>query len=414
MNNAKRTTGLLLGSVLLLGIPSVHAQDWPQWRGPNRDNRVAGFIEPKEWPKELKKGWSTKVGLADSSPVLVGEKLFVFTREGGDEVIRCLKAGDGSEVWKNKYAATTVTGPGAGIHAGTRSSPAVADGKVVTFGAAGVISCLDTDGKLLWRKDTKAYPRFFTSASPIILDGLAILYIGGDSKGEMVAYDLTSGDEKWKWNGEGAAYASPVLMTFDSTKMLVTLTSKSVVGIDATNGNLLWKNAFSTRYNSVTPVIDGQMVICSGPAGMGGGGKGGTAAYKIEKDGDKFTVKEVWKKDLACGMYNTPLLKDGLLYGMSAGGRGSTNLFCMKAATGETLWTDKTSRGECGGVLDAGSVLILFSSDSNLVIFKPSDKMFEEIVKYKVADSATWAFPIVAGNRIFVKDQSSVTLWTIE
>lgn len=414
MTNAKRTTGLLLGGVLLFSVPCVHAQDWPQWRGPSRDNKVAGFTAPKEWPKELKKGWTTKVGLGDASPALVGDKLFVFTREGGDEIIRCLKTSDGSEVWKDKYASKTPTSPAAGAHAGTRGSPAVADGKVVTCGAAGIISCLDTDGKLLWRKDSKEYPRFFASSSPLLLDGLAIVCIGSDSKGEMIAYDLAKGDEKWKWSGEGVSYASPVVMTVDSTKMIVTLTKSSVIGVDASNGKLLWKTGFSTRYNSVTPVIDGPMVICSGPAGMGGGGgKGGTTAFKIEKDGDAFKAKEVWKKDVAAGMYNTPMLKDGLLYGLTASGRG-TNLFCMKAETGETLWTDKTARGECGGVLDAGSVLLLFSTDMELVVFKPSDKMYDQIAKYKVASSATWAFPIVAGNRVFVQDQNSVTLWTIE
>jgi hypothetical protein len=90
----------------------------------------------------------------------------------------------------------------------------------------------------------------------------------------------------------------------------------------------------------------------------------------------------------------------------------------MKAETGDVLWTDKTNRGDCGGILDAGSVLLLFSSDSNLVVFKPSDKEFMEVAKYKVADKAgndgTWAYPIIAGNRVFVKDKDSLTLWTIE
>lgn len=409
MNNANRATAVLLGCVLLGSASSAGAQDWPQWRGPNRDNKVAGFTVPKEWPKALTKKWTTKVGLGDASPVLVGDKIYAFTREGGDEVIRCLDADKGTEVWKDKYPTATVTGSGAGPHAGTRSSPAVADGKVCTLGAAGVLSCLNaSDGKVVWRKDSKEWPSFFAASSPIIVDGKCIAFLGGRGKGDFSAYDLTSGDEKWKWTGEAPAYSSPVLMTIDKTKMLVTLTNKSLVGINAADGKLLWKTAFSSRYNSVTPVIDGDLVICS-TAGAG------TVAYKIEKKDDTFAAKELWKKTLAAGIYNTPTLKDGLLYGLSSsGGRGATNLFCLKAENGDTLWTDTAKRGECGGILDAGSVLLLFSSNSELVVFKPNDKKFEEVTKYKIADSPTWAYPIVAGNRVFVKDKDSVTLWTID
>jgi outer membrane protein assembly factor BamB len=153
----------------------------------------------------------------------------------------------------------------------------------------------------------------------------------------------------------------------------------------------------------------------------------GTVAYQIEKKGDGFTPKELWKKTQGAGIYNTPVLKDGLLFGLSSGGggrggrggrggmgRGPTYFFCMDAKTGDVLWTDKTQRGECGAVLDAGSVLLALTSNSELVAFKPSKKGYEELAKYKAADSPTWAYPVIAGNRVFVKDRDKVTLWTIE
>src|SRR5438445_3401642 len=142
MKNVHRKTGVIAGWMILLSANCVCAQDWPQWRGPNRDNKVAGFTEPKTWPKALTQKWKTKVGQGDAGPVLVGDKLFVFTREGGDEVIRCVDADKGTEVWKDKYATTAVTGPGGRDRAGARGTPAVADGTVCTLGAAGVLSCL--------------------------------------------------------------------------------------------------------------------------------------------------------------------------------------------------------------------------------------------------------------------------------
>jgi outer membrane protein assembly factor BamB len=393
------------------------ADDWPQWRGPHRDNKVVGFTAPASWPKELMKKWQVTVGLGDASPALVGDKIYVFTRQGGDEVIVCLDAGTGKQQWEDKYAATAVTGPGGG-HPGPRSSPAVAQGKVCTLGVGGVLSCLDAEsGKVVWRKDTKAHPQFFTASSPIIVDGMCIAFLGSKGKGDLSAYSLDSGEEKWKWTGDGPAYGSPVLMTVDGTKQLVTPSEKSLVGVNVADGKLLWQVPFASRYNSGTPIVDGHKVICSGaPAG--------TVAFKVEKSGSGFAANQLWKSNQAAGTYNTPVLKDGLLYGLSMGGGGgggggrgrggAANFFCMSAENGNVLWTDKTPRGQCGEILDAGSVLVALTSDSNLVAFKPSNKEYMELAKIKVADSETWAYPIVAGNRLFVKDRDKLTLWTIE
>ena len=403
MKAANPMNAVLVSGVMLLGATCVRADDWPQWRGPNRDNKVTGFTEPKSWPKELTQKWKVAVGLGDASPVLVGDKIYVFTRQGGDEVTLCLDAGKGTELWHDKYAAGEVTGPGRG-HSGPRCSPAAAEGKICTLGVAGVLSCLDADkGTLVWRKDSNAWPRFFTSSSPMIVDGRCIAHLGTDGKGDLVAYDLASGDEKWKWSGAGPGYASPVLMTVEGTKQIVTLTSQSVVGVGAADGKLLWQVPFKARYNSVTPIVDGQTVFYAGEGS-------GTAAVKVEKKGDDFAAKELWAKKDGPGKYNTPMLKDGLLFGLTSG----RNFYCMKAETGEVLWTDSTRRGECGAVLDAGEVLLALTSDSQLVAFKPGDKEYVETAKYKVADSATWASPIISGNRVFVKDKDSLTLWTME
>jgi outer membrane protein assembly factor BamB len=415
MRNANPTAGAIVGCVLLFGASCVSAQDWPQWRGPNRDNKVTGFTEPKAWPKELTQKWKTKVGIGDASPVLVGDKIYVFARDGDEEVVRCLDADKGTEVWKDHYAARAASVPG-GDHKGPRGTPAVADGKVCTLGVEGVLSCLDAEkGTLIWRKETGSVPKFYASASPIIVEGKCVVYTGGDGKGALVAYDLAKGDEAWKCPGDGAPYASPALMTVEKTNQIVTLTSRSVVGVGAADGKLLWQVPFSARYNSVSPVIDGQTVLFAGEGT-------GTTALKVEKKDDAFTTKELWTKKDSPGKYNTPMLKDGLLYGLSAargggGGMmrgGSTNLFCMKAETGEVLWTDTAKRGECGAVLDAGTVLLALSSDSTLLVFKPGEKGYEEVAKYKVADSPTWGIPVLSGNRVFVKDRDSVTLWTIE
>jgi len=396
--------------VLLVSASVVFAQDWPQWRGANRDGKVTGFKAPQQWPKELKLRWKTTVGSADATPALVGDKLYVFTRQGDDEVTTCLDAASGKEQWTDKYAAQAVPRP-ADSHPGPRSSPAVADGKVVTLGVGGVLSCLDAaTGKLVWRKDPfpKIVPRFFTSFSPIIVDGMAIAHLGGKGNGAIIAYDLATGSEKWRWGEEGPDYGSPALLTAAGTKQIVTPTEKSIVGIGVADGKLLWQLPFvppGRAYNAATPIIDGQTVIITG--------KGrGAKAVKIEKQGDGFAAKELWSNPDLAPQYTSPVLRAGLLFGLTDG----NTLYCITAKTGQTAWTDATARGSrgFGSIVDAGSCLMVLPNNSELIVYKPSGKEYSELAVIKVSETPTYAHPVIAGNRIFIKDKDTVTMFVVD
>jgi outer membrane protein assembly factor BamB len=410
MRKANLSRVVMVGCVILIGAGCVFAQDWPQWRGPNRDGKVSGSAAPRKWPAELAQKWKVTVGSGIATPALVGDKLYVFARQGADEVALCLNAGNGDEVWRDKYPAQAVTGA-ARRHPGPRSSPTVADGKVVTLGVGGVVSCLDAaTGKVVWRKDPfpKVVPRFFTSFSPIVVDGMAIAHLGGQGNGALIAYDLATGSEKWRWGGEGPDYGSPALLTAAGTRQIVTPTEKSIVGISIADGKLLWQLPSvppRRAYNAATPIVDGQTVIITG--------KGrGTKALKIEKQGDGFAAKELWSNPDLAVQYNTPVLRDGLLFGLSDGNK----LYCINAATGQTAWTDAAERGEdgFGSIVGAGSCLAVLANDSELIVFKPDGKAYSEISRYKVADTPTYAHPVISGNRVFVKDQESLAMWTVQ
>jgi outer membrane protein assembly factor BamB len=194
-------------------------------------------------------------------------------------------------------------------------------------------------------------------------------------------------------------------------KQIVEQTDSNLIGVGLEDGKLLWKTALKTgNYQTGTPIIDGDTVICAG------------TAFAIEKTGDTFEAKQVWK-ERPPATYNTPVLKDGVLYGLAsagAGGKGggkggaTTKLFAQDAKTGKELWQDSAPRGECGAILDTGATLLLLSSDSNLVAFKPDKDDFKEVAKYKVGETPTWAMPIIDGKRIYVKDRDSLILWTVE
>ncbi|MEW6744930.1 MAG: PQQ-binding-like beta-propeller repeat protein [Planctomycetota bacterium] len=410
MRNANRSIGLIVSCAVLIGASGVFAQDWPQWRGPHRDGKVMGFTAPETWPEAFAQKWKVTVGSGDSTPALVGDKLYVFARQGEDEVTSCLKAADGSEVWQDKYAALATTGP-ASRHPGPRSSPAVAEGKVVTLGVGGVLSCLDaTTGELVWRKDPfpKEVPRFYTAASPLIVDGMGIAHLGGSGHGALLAIELKTGETKWQWAEEGPAYASPVLLTVEGAKQIVTLTEKSLVGVSAADGKLLWQLPFPPEgrtYNAATPIVDGQKVIYTG-AGRG------TRAAKIEKQEEGFAARELWSNPDLAPQFNTPVLRDGLLFGLSSKG----NLFCIDAETGETAWTDATSRDRSGfaAMVDAGAAILALPSNSELIAFKPSKESYQELARIKVSETPTYAHPVVACRAIFVKDENAVTMWSME
>lgn len=411
MKHLARTIGALGSWAILVSTSGAFAQDWPEWRGANRDGKVAGFTVPQTWPKELMQKWKVTVGTGDATPALVGDKLYVFVRQGDDEVTLCLDTADGHEIWRNKYAAQAVPGP-AGQHGGPRSSPAVGEGKVVTLGVGGILSCLDaTSGTEVWRKDEfpKVVPEFFTAMSPIIDSGVCIAHLGGKENGAVIAYNLATGEQKWKWTGDGPAYASPVLMTVEGAPQVVVQTEKNLIGLGLADGKLLWQVSTVPQgraYNSATPIISGTTVIYTGQGR-------GTKAVKIAKQADApggFAATELWSNDKVGTNYNTPVLKDGLLFGLSDSGK----FFCVNAQTGETAWTDTTNRDKFGAILDAGSVLLALPGNSELVVFQPDAKQFTEIAHYKVAETPTYAHPVVSGKRLFVKDRETVALWMIE
>ena len=327
---------LVLGVALLavaLQTARAEAQDWSQWRGDHRDAKAAAFSAPAAWPTELTKKWEVAIGDGVATPSLVGDRLYTFSRQEGNEIARCLDAATGKEIWKDAYESEGTTGGASGFQ-GPRCSPTVADGKVVTLGVRGILSCLDAaTGKVLWRKDDfpGEWPMFYTSSSPIVVDGLCIAELGGDdNQGAIVAYDLATGEEKWRAADLSPSYGSPVLMEVGGTNVVIAPTDESLVGVDG--GRRQASVEDSLRAGS-RHVGDADRRWADADCWPGRGAD--VTAIGLTMGGGELKEEQLWTNTDNTMRFNTPVLKDGVMFGLS----NNSTLFSIKTDTHETAWS---------------------------------------------------------------------------
>ncbi|MBI1765468.1 MAG: PQQ-like beta-propeller repeat protein [Acidobacteria bacterium] len=403
-------------SYLLLAIstPTTLAQDWPQWRGPQRDGVVNDFATPAVWPEKLKLVWKTPVGGGYSSPVVSQGKVWLHSRKDETEVVSCFDYNIGKLLWsqsypsgfnKNQYATQMGKGP--------FSTPVLYQGHLYTLGVSAVLSCFDAaTGVLKWRRDfgVPNTSKMFcgTAMSPLIDGGNVIVHVGDDIRdGQMIAVNAKTGQESWKLDCDGPGYASPILATLGGTRQLVTMTRKSVIGVAAQTGQLLWTLPWADDWdeNIVTPLQYKDLLILSGV-------RKGTLAVRVTKQAAQWQTQQVWHNAELTMYMNSPVLSGEHFFGFTNKRKGQ--LFCLEAATGKVLWTTEGRDGANAALLNTPAALLMLTADGNLFAVQKSAQGFKQLAKYAVADSATYAHPVVGGKRILVKDEAALALWSLE
>ena len=380
---------------------------WSQWRGPRRDGTTAVAL-PAQWPASLKKKWELTVGEGHSSPVVAGNRVIVHARQGDREVTRSVALDTGKEIWRDEYAAPYIVNSAARAHgAGPKSTPAIAGARVFTLGISGVLSALDlSTGKMLWRTPPAAVtPQYGTAMSPLVDGSTVYAHMGGHNSGAITAFDAATGTARWRWTGDGPGYASPVIALIGGVRQLITQTQKFIVGLDAADGALLWQVPFATAYaqNSVTPIVRGDVVIYSGL-------DLGITAARIARAGTQWTATTVWKNDQLPMYMSSPVVIGSTLYGLSH--RNSGQFFAVDLATGKTLWTTRGREGENASLIATGPLLLLTTTNAELIVARPQAARLEEIKRYTVADSPVWAHPALAPGAVLVKDAGKLIAWS--
>jgi outer membrane protein assembly factor BamB len=408
------------GAILLLTVlvPRTFADDakpadWPQFRGPNRDDHSPDTGLLKQWPKDGPPlAWkATGLGEGFSSVSVAGDKVFTMGDVGRDGFVFALSRDKGEKLWSTKV------GKSGGDHPGTRCTPTVDGERVYALGQWGDLVCLKiADGSEVWRKnlpnDFKGKTAHYDYTESPLIDGDKLVCCPG-GKNAIVALNKANGEVIWKSDFEEAlGYSSLVISTVGGVRQYVQLLAGGVVGVDAKDGKLLWRyeKAGQQRPNIPTPVILGDQVFCSAGYGKGGGLLTLTAA-----DG-KVTAKEEYFTSKLTNKHGGTVQVGDYIYGDNDDlGRP----WCVEWKTGKlkTDWLksagDRPGRGSASLTYADGYLYIRYDNGYVALVEATPDGYKESgVFKIPNATRQSWAHPVVIGGKLYLREKD--TLWVYD
>ena len=395
---------------------SAAANDWPQWRGPQRNgiSQETGLL--KEWPKdgpELQ--WKVAaIGSGYSTPAVVGERLYLLANEGLDnEFVEALAVQDGKRIWSTKLGRVGHPKQDPNFPA-ARSTPTMDGDVLYALGSDGDLACVETDkGKVRWKKNLRedfgGRPGEWAYAESPLIDGQVLVCTPGGSEATIVALNKKSGEAIWKCPVPGsdlAAYASAVVVEVGGIKQYVQLLQKGLVGVEAKTGKFLWRYGKPiSRYGANIPSpLASDDFIYTGSAGTGGG------LVKLKaKDGGIEAEQVYFERKLPTAIGGSVKTGD-YLYGTTA-----QALLCIDFATGKVKWEARALGA--ASLCYADGRLYLHGENGEVALVEPGPESYHE--KGRFAPPAqpahaqqmekAWAYPVVANGRLYVRDHG--TLW---
>ena len=394
---------MLAGPAALMG--QNPAQDYPQWRGHNRDGAASAFSKPDSWPDTLRLRWRAEVGEGYATPIVVGDTVYAFTRRNGKEGMTALDADTGAIRWRTDYSVAYEMYEGAEDHGeGPKATPLFHDGKLYTLGISGTISAFEAvSGQLVWQKAAPPrQPYLGTASSPI--GDRDVVIVQADGYEALTAFEANTGRVKWTVKNE-FTFASPIIVDLYGTRQIIALAQQSILGISLADGAVVWEHPWKSPYvQAITPILYRDSIIVSGHH------RGVMALNPIKRE-DRWVVEVVWETKEASMFLSNPVVVGDTLFGLSH--LNSGQFFAINASTGQLLWLDRPRRATNSALAKADDLLFLLNDDAELIVARSSRTGFEPLRHYRVADSATWAQPAISGKRIFIKDVSSLALWSL-
>jgi outer membrane protein assembly factor BamB len=400
----------------LFEAASAGRDDWPQWRGPNRDglSPATGLLAawPPEGPRVV---WKTHIGRGFSSIVIVGGRLYTMEEEppietlgtstpkASHEAVVCLDAKTGKEIWRfrypNRYQERFGSGP--------RSTPAVDGDFVFAVGPTGILHCLRADtGEKVWRHDLVEEfhgrkMQYGVSFSPLIDGDLVYTMPGGADGNSIAAFDKRTGALAWKTLHDPIGYSSPVAVTAAGVRQILFFTNSALVSVSPKDGNQFWRYPWNTTdgFNIATPVAFGNYVFISSGYGKG------CALLEVMAEADgSLRASRVYEHNRMRNHFASSARLGEYLYGFDM-----TDLVCMQVRTGAIVWREKGYRSfGKGSLLIADDWLFILGEHGTLTLAGATPEGYQPKASFRVSENKCWTAPVVAGGKLYVRDESQI------
>ena len=398
---------LLLFTITL----SVDNEKISQWRGPNRDGKYLDKNLLKKWPEDGPKMLWSFEGLGEGhGNVGIGrDKLFVC---GMPDSIGFLYAFDldGHLLWKKKYGLEWYKN-----YTGARSTPAVVGDLVYFESGQGVVYCYNGDtGDLVWSIDLlkkfEANNIKWGMAESLLIEGDIIYCTPGGKKHNVVALNRYTGKIIWTslGNRQPAAYCSPILINHNGTRLIVTMTASSIIGVDAYSGETYWAIEQRQRHqiHANTPVYFQGRILCSSSSDLTD--VDGTVMLELSQNGKEANV--VWRNVDFTNLMGGVILKDGYIYGAKY---RRSDWYCVNWQTGETKYISNALGG--GVIIYADGLFYCYSDRGEMALVQANEHEFEVISKFNVplGTMQHWAHPVIENGILYIRHGNALMVYDI-
>ena len=382
-------------------MPSAVTPEWPGFRGPNRDSVVPGVTVATDWskspPVEI---WRKPVGPGWSSFAVQGGLIYTQEQRGEEELVTAYKAATGDLVWRH---ADPVRFFESNAGAGPRATPTLAEGRVYTLGATGILNVLDAaTGQRIWSRNTtddtkRRVPDWGFSASPIVTQGLVIIYAG-----RIAAYEAATGNLKWLGESVGGSYSSPHLATIGGVEQLLIVTPQGAAGLDPATGATIWTHEWKGLPIVQPTLIPGGGILISASQTEG------TRRIDPVRGPNGWTIDTRWTSLALKPYFNDTVIHKGYAYGFDA-----RILACIDLNDGKRIWKGGRYGNGQMLLLPDQDLLLVLSEDGDLALVQASPSGFTEVAKIPALEGKTWNHPVIASGLLFVRNAQEMAAFRL-
>jgi len=392
-------------------IAAVSAQadpnDWPSFRGPDRDGRATGITFATNWsdeaPREL---WRQRIGIGWSSFTVIGDYFFTQEQRGDAELVVCYEVATGDEVWINSLPVRFDESHGGG----PRATPTFHEGNLLVMGAMGALQCIQgTTGETVWKRELTddadvEVPMWGFSSSPLVVDGLVVVFAGGADGKSVLAYDLQSGDPVWQAGDAAHSYSSVHFATIDDIPQLLVPSNFGIQSFAPGSGKLLWQFEKATPIDDpacIQPLMpDSNTVLLSSEVI-------GTQRLEVHHTDADCTVEQGWANKKFRPSFHDAVIHEGFAYGFDG------RLFvCIDTATGDRRWKSKRHGGQVLLLPDMNALLVL-TDKGDVILIEATPEAYREIGRFKALNGKTWNHPVIADGKLFVRNSEEVACYQL-